>query len=34
MAMNLEEIKKMIKDPSKLSVHLSYDKWRGSFKYE
>ena len=23
-----KEIKKMIKDPSKLSVHLSYDKWR------
>jgi len=29
-----KEIKKMIKDPSKLSVHLSYDKWRSSFKDE
>jgi len=25
-----KEIKKMIKDPSKLSVHLSYDEWRNS----
>ena len=23
-----KEIKKMIKDPAKLSVHLSYDQWR------
>ena len=25
-----KEIKKMIKDPTKLSVHLSYDQWRSS----
>ena len=25
-----KEIKKMLKDPSKLSVHLSYDQWRSS----
>ncbi len=29
-----KEIKKMIKDPSKLSIHLSYDKWRKSITNE
>ena len=29
-----KEIKKMIKDPSKLTVHLSYEHWKDSLIYE